>query len=125
MTVTLSLEHLLSAIILVGLGWFLYDAYAVFKGATGTIYERVWAAMRWSGTIVASRLQYVGGVVLYFGEGIANILGDPNVAAYLQQFNPKLAGGLLLLSAVVIAWARQRKGSLDPVTPTPPPIQGL
>lgn len=102
-------------IVLVYVVWTVWREYR--EETTGTVYDRIWAAMKDSGTIFWNKFVILLAAVVAQLDNIADFLNMPQLKDYvnLALGNPKTVALVMLLISSVTIVARMRPGSKDPL----------
>jgi hypothetical protein len=66
------------------LGFFIYRAVTGYQAATGTVWQRLWAAVEGSASILWGYFVVAVGTVLDWTVQVATYAGQPDVSNYIQ-----------------------------------------
>jgi hypothetical protein len=105
--------NVLSIVMTAGIVFAIYHNYSVLKvtqfWAEAKWYEKIFACCRDSATWLWAYVQWVAAGLLAGSTWLAEAVGQPEVAAIMQQyFDPKVVGSVLVVCAIFTMWTRAR-----------------
>lgn len=109
-------KNIITFILLAFIGWFVWNTYRGFKSATGTIWERLLGSTKNSAVLFWTALVSVVTAGWNSVLNFTDFLGMPEVREFAtKNFTPEMASGIMLGVMFIIALARLRPKSPDPV----------
>lgn len=91
------------------IGWSAWTIWTGYAAATGTPWERFFAAFRGWTTLLWSHVVMIGGAVLSLLMQMGDLAGMPEIKTLLARYlTPEVAGVLVLVIPAVVIWLRTR-----------------
>jgi len=91
------------------IGWIAFTFVHAWITETGSFWQRTLKAGKDSATIVWAKVVLVTGGLVAVLDKIANLFGDPSLAAQIQQYvTPQLLSYVMIGVMFVNVWARLR-----------------
>jgi|GEM_PF-6648267 hypothetical protein len=90
--------------------YFVFNVYAGYRAATGTVWQRLLAGARNSATMLWSKFCIILAAVVANLDQIADAIGQPEAKQYIADIlgNPKAVAGVMLAITAVTMIARAR-----------------
>jgi hypothetical protein len=103
----LSIGTLVATLLLIG--WITFTFVRSWMVETGSFWLRTLKAGRQSATIVWAKLVIVAAGLVAVLDKLADLAGDPSLAAQIQQYaKPQVVGYVMIAIMFVNVWARLR-----------------
>jgi hypothetical protein len=91
------------------IGWIVFTFIHAWITETGSFWQRTLKAGKDSATIVWAKVVLVVGGLVAVLDKIANLFGDPSLAAQIQQYvTPQIVSYVMMGIMAVNVWARLR-----------------